>query len=256
MAMGFRFFVVIKASLVVIMLAHMPSALITGANRGIGRALTEAYSSKGWITFAVVRNPLFAAELNNLDPSLVVPIVADVGVDSCTEIISDVLRNYGSKLDVLINGAGVSGLSSEIVKVTSVEVNELFQIHCLGALRCTQACLPYLLNATNPIIVNITSRLASLTRTACGQFKDEQHSYAYRIAKSAQNMFTICMSLELLPKGVRVLALHPGSVRTRLGSPSAGLTPEEAAARIMFLVERIPLQQPLFVDTDGQPIEW
>src|SRR6266496_814999 len=120
----------------------MPSVLITGANRGIGRALTEQYSSKGWLTFAVIRNASFVSELTNINQNKIIPIVADVGTDVCKDIIGAAIRNHESALDVLINNAGVSGRSSELETVSCSELEQLFQIHCLGALRCTQACLP------------------------------------------------------------------------------------------------------------------
>jgi NAD(P)-dependent dehydrogenase (short-subunit alcohol dehydrogenase family) len=227
----------------------MPGVLVTGASRGIGRALVELYLGRGWTTFALVRSA-------GSCPEGAVPIVADVRDDATREAVAGVLAARAEPLDLLVNNAGIGGRGMALESVEPSEMLDLFQTHCLGALRCTQAALPYLMRAGRPTVVNVTSRLGSIARSAAGDFDAERHSYAYRVAKASLNMLTVCMAAELRPAGVRVLAVHPGTVRTGLGPASAPFSADEAAANLAGLVETAGDLGPAFLGPDGLPVAW
>ena len=132
---------------------------------------------------------------------------------------------------------------------------DLFQANCLGALRCTRACLPYLRTAPHPLVVNISSRLGSMSWNVTHPSVAKVHSYSYRVSKASMNMLTVCMALELESIGIRVVAVHPGTVRTRLGSPDAKLSPREAAAALVRLFSS-DLNGPQFLDPDRKSYAW
>ena len=131
-----------------------------------------------------------------------------------------------------------------------------FNVHCLGAMNVTQAVLPLLEQSDSPLIINISSRLASMSRNARGEFAGRGFSYAYRIAKGAQNMLTLCLADELGPRGFRVCALHPGRLKTQSGSDDACLTADQPAAAIYRMVEDNTLENGSYYCVEEGSMEW
>jgi len=212
------------------------AVLITGASRGLGRALVEFYASHGWKTVPLVRDPQMAERMRS-ELTACSPIVADVMTDDLLTDVSQGLSRIG-QIDVLINNAGVPGQSTTIDSVMPDEIGTLFQTHCLGAMRCTKATIPFM-QGRSRIIINITSRFGSVTRWASGAFAGRSVSYSYRIAKASQNMLTVSMAAELGPRGFIVCAVHPGRLKTQSGSSDADTEPDTAARRLAEWIESI-----------------
>ena len=160
-------------------------------------------------------------------------IVADVTDDEVQIAIAEALSEIG-RLDVLVNNAGLPGQTTEIERVTTAEVDVLLQTHCLGALRCSKAVIPFMGNGRRQI-VNVTSRFGSITRWASGAFARRSISYSYRIAKASQNMLTVCLAKELSEGGFIVCGVHPGRIRTLSGANDANTEPVDAAKRLACL---------------------
>lgn len=210
----------------------MSSVLITGASKGLGRALNERYLELGWITFPLVRSDAVAIEIEQSAPSNKChPIVADVCSADVEDAISRKLRAFG-QLDLLINNAGIPGKSSGLESTTPDEAEELFRVHVSGALRVTRAAARFLAFSKDATIINISSRLGSLEKSASGEFAGKGFSYTYRIAKAAQNMLSVCLFEEFGPKGIAVAAIHPGQFVSDSSASGADLTSQEVAARI------------------------
>ncbi|MFC5470642.1 SDR family NAD(P)-dependent oxidoreductase [Cohnella suwonensis] len=235
----------------------MESVLITGANRGLGLELLKVFYSSSFNTFPVVRSEEAADQLRIRFPIRCCPIVADLTNDKSIEIIRRILGESTHPLDIVVNNAGVSGTEYLIETVRTEEVNDLFNIHCLGPIRTVQACIPHLRNSKNPRIINVSSRLGSLTRMASGEFKDRGFSYSYRMAKAAQNMFTICLGQELLEDNIAVCAIHPGQLLTRGRSTDADTDPAIAAENIYKWIKEIDINSSgLFVQPLVQDMAW
>jgi NAD(P)-dependent dehydrogenase (short-subunit alcohol dehydrogenase family) len=217
-------------------LTDQRSILITGASRGLGFELAKLCLAKGWLTFPLVRDTTAVSPLCERSRHCY-PIVADVRFDDCSAKIAAAVSGRTTRLDVLVNNAGSSGKARSIDEVTSQELLELLQVHCLGAVRCTLAALPWLRAAKGAKIVNISSRLASLARNAGGEFAPREFSYSYRIAKAAQNMFTLCLRAELKEQGIAVYAVHPGGLRTAMATAYADTDVDVAAARLLDFIE-------------------
>ncbi|WP_422657591.1 SDR family NAD(P)-dependent oxidoreductase [Paenibacillus sp. EC2-1] len=235
----------------------MESVLITGANRGLGLELQKSFHSGSFITFPVVRTVEAAEQLQKQFPSGCFPIVADLTSDDSIEIIKTNLSRNTDSLDIVINNAGISGSEFLIETVRTEEVNDLFNIHCLGAIRTTQACIQYLRKSDNPRVINISSRLGSLSRMASGEFKNSGFSYSYRMAKAAQNMFTICLGEELMKDNITVCAIHPGQLLTRGRSTDADTDPAIAAENIYKWIRKVDINDTgLFVQPFVQNMPW
>ena len=211
----------------------MDSVLITGAGRGLGRALTGAFLSSGWHVYALVRNPAHVDELRAEGDNKCTVIVGDVTTHSVVGAIHDTLAS-GLRLDVLINNAGIAGSGSTIDMASENEIEALLAVHCLAALRITKAAWPYLSPCAT--IINISSRFGSVTKAASGELDSIECSYAYRIAKAAQNMLTLCISKDLAGSSRKACAIHPGQLTTETASTDADRDPREAAEKLIALL--------------------
>jgi len=229
--------------------------IITGASRGLGRALVESYSSRGWKTVPLVRDAEVAERIRRELPNSF-PIVSDVMSDEVETDITQWLRRIG-QIDVLINNAGVPGRTTTIGSVTPDEVDVLFQTHCLGTLRCTKAALPFMQNGQR-FIVNVTSRFGSVGRWASGAFAGRSISYSYRIAKASQNMLTVSLADELGPQGFVVCAVHPGRLKTQSGAIDADTEPTEAAHHLAEWIDDIDpsMNGKCFDLENSETMEW
>ena len=215
----------------------MRSLLVTGAARGFGRALSEVFLRDGWRVFALVRRDPDVELLTAMHAERLIAFKADVCRGDAGRRIRRVLDAEGGALDLLVNNAGRSGTGMSIDALSAQELKSLLDLHCLGAMRCAQAALPYLRRAPGALLVNVSSRLGSLQRNASGHFPSGRFSYDYRIAKAAQNMLTLCLGSELEGSGVSVCAVHPGRLKTGTGGDGAHLSPGEAAERFLSFVK-------------------
>lgn len=225
------------------------TALITGARRGFGFALTRQFTSKGWKVLSVIRNNNDINKLKEL-PNCI-PIISDITSDQVQSAIRKSLREIRA-VDVLINNAGIPGSGAHLDETTPNEVLSLIDVHCIGALRVIQAVLPFM--AEGGIIINVSSRFGSISKVSRGELDDIKCSYSYRIAKAAQNMLTQCLCREFKNKNIRICSIHPGRLKTENASSDADRTTEEAATRIFTMLDAI--EHGKFYSLFGETIEW
>lgn len=231
----------------------MPAVLVTGAGRGFGRALAQEYLRRGWTLYPLVRDP-GAAEKFAAVPACR-PIVADVAADGVEEAIAAALGEHDEALDLLVNNAGSIRKLRGLAATTPADLEALFRVHCVGALRCVRAALPWLRRSAGATVVDVTSRFGSIGRTAAGEFRG---IYSYQIAKAAQNMLSVCLDHELRAEGIRVFAVHPGRLRTAAGAVDADTEPAIAARRFADWVDRVGRDAPCGCHDlmGGGLIEW
>lgn len=208
---------------------NQKAILITGAGKGLGLAVTNCFLANGWIVYGLVRT---GEDALTLEKAGTVAIISDVTKDSVQD---DIRKAVSHELSIIINNAGVVGCGNSLNNTEASDLIKLFDVHCLGALRICQSAISML--SKSGLILNISSRLGSITRTASGEFDDISCSYSYRVAKAAQNMLTQVISREYKDTGIRVCAVHPGILKTRTGPEDADNTPEEAAEKIYSLTK-------------------
>lgn len=218
----------------------MPAILVTGAGRGFGRAVLEEYLARGWTAFPLVRDAGVARALEAQSAGCH-PVVADVGTDEAEAAIAAALGAAGAPLDLLVNNAGSIRKLRGLAATEPSDVETLFRVHCVGALRCTRAALPWLRRAERPLVVNVSSRFGSIGRTVAGEFRG---IYSYNVAKAAQNMLTACLDDELRAEGIRVLAVHPGRLKTSVGAADADTDPAAAARALADWASRVDRDAP------------
>lgn len=152
-------------------------------------------------------------------------------------------------LDVLVNNAGVfpeeGNESLESLPLECFE--EAFAVNVVGVARVTRLFLPLLTRAAHPRVINISSLAGSVSG------KEDSRYYCYSASKAALNMLTRTMAAELRPRGVTVVAVTPGWVKTEMGGPNAPLTVEESARSLAATIDRITHHDAgHFLDRDGQ----
>lgn len=212
------------------------SILITGASRGFGFALSIQFLKKRWRVLPLVRNHEDARVLKEADANRCYPIVSDVTHSSVITAIRESVASHGP-IHVLINNAGLAGEGTALHETTADEVAALIDVHCLGVQRVTQAVLPHM--HKHGVVINVSSRFGSISKVSTGQLDDIPCSYAYRIAKAAQNMLTQCMCREFRNTDIKICAIHPGRLKTDSASFDADKTPEEAALMLFSMLNRI-----------------
>ena len=224
----------------------MPTAMVTGANRGIGFEIVQQLLDRNYEVHATYRHDKGAlANLNH--PGLVLHRL-DVRNDQDVASAMDCL---GPTLDLLVNNAGVSdGRWSSIAEIDFDIVSTVMEVNAIAPVRVTQHALPRLTNAGGTVLM-ITSLMGSIADCSSGK------SYAYRASKTALNMFTTAMKNELRAKGVSLLLMHPGWVETDMGGPNAPIQADESVNGIMARIEEQTLELTgRFVDYAGQALPW
>jgi len=220
----------------------MPTALITGANRGIGLELSRLYAARGWDVIGVCRET--SEELAEVAKQVI------EGIDITQE--KDVTRLAqtveGTTLDLLINNAGL--LQDETLgQIDFDSIRTQMEINAYGPLRVTEALLNNLQKGSK--VANITSRMGSIADN------DSGGRYGYRASKAALNAFGRSLAMDLKPEGVAVAQLHPGYVKTRMVNFGGMITPEEAAKGLAQRIDELTLENTgSFWHSNGEELPW
>jgi NAD(P)-dependent dehydrogenase (short-subunit alcohol dehydrogenase family) len=219
----------------------MATYLITGTNRGIGLAYCQELQKRGETVIAVCREP--SAELKDLG----VRIEAGIDVTSDEKVAELAQRLQGTKLDVLINNAGIIQNES-LDQLDFDSILKQFEVNAIGPLRVTEALLP-LLNEGSKIAL-MTSRMGSIEDNSSGG------RYGYRMSKAALCMAGKSLSIDLKPRKIPVAILHPGLIKTRMTGFS-GTPPEEAVQGLLARIEELNLENSgTFWHANGEVLPW
>ena len=209
------------------------TTLITGANRGIGRAMFDAYRARGVAVTGTHRDAA-RTDILRLD-------VADPGS------VAQMARDFGEgRLDLLVCNAGVypdKGMALE--DLTAGLWAQAFAVNVTGVFLTIQAMLPNLRAAKGKIAI-ISSQMASDTKAPGG-------SYIYRASKAAALNLGRNLAVDLKGDGIAVGIYHPGWVQTDMGGRSASITPDAAADGLLARFEELSLATTgCFRTWDGQ----
>lgn len=225
----------------------MPSALVTGASRGLGLALAKGLARRGWTVWAAARVPgagLPADMTGDLRP-VALDLTDPASIDSLPARIG------APALDLLFNCAGLMGSSAPLEGPgDTASWAEILQVNVTGTMRLTLALLP-LLTRGDRKVVSLTSRLSSIAENT------EGGTTAYRASKAALNAAMHSLSREPAAKGFVIAIVTPGWVRTDMGGAGAPVTAEERAEALIELLPRLgPAQSGRFLNFDGTGIAW
>ncbi len=202
-------------------------ALVSGANRGIGKEITRQLADQDWLVFATGRqaSPIQAVA-KELGPN-VIPMVCDIcRLDQCAMAAALVESRYG-RLDVLINNAGIIG-NRPAAAFDLEQVHEVMDTNLYGTIHLTRAMWPLLLKSADARVINISSGMGSLGDQSKGDYA------AYRMSKWALNGWTLLLAGDA-PEAVSVNAMCPGWVKTDMGGLGAERPVEKGAETAVWL---------------------
>jgi NAD(P)-dependent dehydrogenase (short-subunit alcohol dehydrogenase family) len=189
--------------------------LITGANSGFGRAITEAAVAAGDVAVATARRVTSLDNLAAAHPGQIdaMPLdVTDPGAIDAT--VRDVIGRHG-RIDVLVNNAGRTHVGAA-EETTAAELRDLFEVHLFGPAALTRAVLPHMRSRRSGAIVQISSM--------GGQMSFAGFS-AYSATKFALEGMSEALADEVRPLGIKVLIVEPGAFRTGLFGNHSASTP-------------------------------
>jgi NAD(P)-dependent dehydrogenase (short-subunit alcohol dehydrogenase family) len=230
------------------------TTVVTGAGRGLGKAIATLFAQAGASSIFVVRDREAGEQIvGGLKER---GLKADVGVADVTEaeqitmLVLDLMQRYKT-IDVLVNNAGVLFDEDQAMRASHFDplvLQKTIDVNLLGPIRMCDAFVPYMPEGGR--IINVSSGL--------GQFDGESdgHDPAYSISKAGLNMFTQLLAADLRDRKIMVDALDPGWVRTDMGGSNATLEPEKAAESALFLAARDPSTQTGLFWRRRQVIPW
>jgi NAD(P)-dependent dehydrogenase (short-subunit alcohol dehydrogenase family) len=230
-------------------------ALVTGANKGIGKEIARQLAAAGLTVYVGSRDAARGERAVEEIGGDARPLVLDV---THAASIADAAHQVGA-LDILVNNAGISG-DDETPDREDVDTFRLiYETNVFGVVAVTNGFLPALRRSAHPRIVNISSGTGSLTWATGPQFPHRGGYAAYRSSKAALNALTVYYAHALAGDGIKVNALAPGLRRTDLNATAAtsGGDPAEAAAgaiRLALLKDDGPSGE--FFSWDGTPVPW
>ena len=208
-------------------------AIVTGASRGIGRAIALLLALQGAKVVAVARTAEELEELNAKTQGLAIP--ADVAdEDDAQHIVTETLSRFG-RLDILVCNAGV-GSFNLLEHFDAAEWDRIFDVNVKGTFLLCKAVVPHFKAQGRGHIVGITSDVSKRTFA---------HGTAYGASKFAQDALLASLRKEVRPHGVKVSTIYPGLVDTyfndsRPGSPDAEKThlkPSDVAQAVRYVLE-------------------
>jgi dehydrogenase/reductase SDR family member 4 len=182
-------------------------AIVTGASRGIGRAIAEVFVREGArVAICGRKQETLDQVAGEIGPS-VKPIACHVGrADQIEKLVATTTRHFGP-INILVNNAATNISFGPCLEIDEAQFDKMIEINVKSAFRLVQAIAPGMCDRGNGAIINIAS-VAGL--------RPLRNSLLYSMTKAALIMMTQSYALELGPKGVRVNAIAPGLIQTAL----------------------------------------
>jgi len=209
----------------------MPTALITGVSRGLGKELARQYAADGW--------KVIGAERKDMD-------MTDVA-----QIRRFAAKLKGEPIDLLFCNAGISGKRGMALgSFDYASWEEVMRINVLGAAAVAEALVENVAASEKKVIAMMSSRLGSITESSGA-------SLPYATSKAALNMLVKALGATLASRGVKVVALSPGWVRTDMGGAGASLAPQTSVAGLRKVLAGLKAgDSGRFFSYEGSAIPW
>jgi NAD(P)-dependent dehydrogenase (short-subunit alcohol dehydrogenase family) len=217
----------------------MPTALITGANRGLGLEFVRQYRADGWEVIATARQA--SPELDGLGVRVERLDMSDLAAVSSFDPQAD-------RLDLLVANAGTYGPRDARTAGEAGEWLETFAVNTVAPYLLAQAVTSQVYAAGGKLIA-VSTRMGSIEDNSSGGF------LAYRSSKTALNM--AWRTLALANRDLVCAVLHPGWVQTRMGGANAPVAPEESIAGMRRVIDGLgPQDSGEFFDYRGERVPW
>ena len=228
------------------------TALVTGANRGIGLEVCRQFARQGHDVILTARDGAkakAAAARLRADGS-VAPAVLDVTDARTIQLLARELASRGVRVDIVVNNAAVLvGESRAVLETTDDDLRATFETNVFGAVAVCRAFVPGMIARRFGRVVNVSSQAGQLASMST-------YAPAYSMSKSALNAFTRQLAAATRGKGILVNSACPGWVRTDMGGPTATRSVEEGADTIVWLATLPAVGPTGGFFSDRREIDW
>ena len=226
-------------------------ALIVGANRGIGLGVVKEMLRRGWSVIATARDPGKAAELNALaaaNPGKLEILALEMTDGASLDGLAATMK--GKALDAVLINAGISGPEHKSASAaTEAETGKLMFTNAVAPIRLARA-LADSVKAQTGVLAFTSSVMGSVALNAGGH-------ELYRASKAALNSMSRGLWSEVKGRGVTLLSMHPGWVRTDMGGSAAPVGVDESAAGLVKVIEQERgKHRHAFIDFQGEEFAW
>lgn len=224
----------------------MPTILITGAGRGLGLELARQYLEEGWRVIGSVRDAKGGAALEKVGADV---LTLDVSDFSSIKKLNAQIK--GAPIDLLFCNAGIIGRRGMALgSFDYAEWEKVLRVNVLGVAAVIEALADNVAASERKLIAVMSSRLGSIAESN-GQ------TLPYATSKAALNLLAKGLSVTLAARGITVLALSPGWVRTDMGGEGAPLSPEVSVRGLRkVLAGATKGDSGKFLSHDGSPVAW
>jgi NAD(P)-dependent dehydrogenase (short-subunit alcohol dehydrogenase family) len=231
----------------------MPTLLITGASRGLGLEFVRQYVKAGWQVIATCRAPDKADALRALAGGAngAVEIEAYDVIDA--ESAQRLATKIGKRpIDLLLANAGVIGPRDYTpATVDDAAWGEVMRVNVMAPLRIATLLTDAVAASDRKLMAFISSRLGSMAVNETGGL------YVYRSSKAALNAVVKSLAVDLAPRGITTVALHPGWVKTDMGGPSADIDAVTSVTGMVRVLGSVAAADSgRLINYSGEPIPW
>lgn len=226
-----------------------PVVLITGAGRGLGLEFARQYVNDGWRVIGTVRDSAGRDRLRALGGDVA---AHEVDVTNLSTIRALAVALKGTAIDVLVCNAGIVGLRGVQIGEVNYRVwEEVLRVNLLGPVAVAEALVENIAAGRKKVIAMISSRLGSISETGTVGY------LLYGSSKAGLNSATRALSVGFADRGVTVIALSPGWVRTDMGGQEAPLSPETSVGGMRRVIGSLgPNSTGKFFAYDGSIVPW
>lgn len=240
---------------------YIPTTLITGANRGIGFEFAKQYLAKGWRVIATCRKPEAADDLITLQaeyPDLLIIDKLDVRDHTQIDLLAE--RYNNTRIDVLLNNAGISGgqIDQMFGRFNYETYNAVLETNTIGPLKMAEAFYPHVRDSRHKKIITVSSSEGSISNV----FKRGGRLFFYRSSKSALNMVMVNLAYMLKDRGIVVAMVNPGPTNTDFMASLAAMgfplrKTEVAVSDMMRNIDALSIENTgAYLNYNGKTVPW
>lgn len=248
----------------------MATILVTGARQGLGLEFTRQYAAVGWRVFATCLEPHSATELRNEAANTGGRVtVHELDVDNHVQVDALSKKLEGESIDILLNNAGRAGNWEDTFGTLDFEDwQKVIRTNLFGPAKMAEAFIEHVARSDKKLIVTVASGLASLELNAEGREVLEYDNYEgaglgpggllyYRTSKAALNMLNRNLAVFVRDRGITVLGVAPGHVRTEMGGWDAPGLPEDSVRAMREVIANAGIKDTgKVILYDGREYPW
>ena len=223
----------------------MPTVLVTGCDTGLGVEFARQYAADGWTVIATCLDPDRAPETRAVAGD-VRAMKLDVSDLAAIDALAAELR--GEPIDILISNAGIGRPHPPFGKTDYALWQRMLAVNLIGPMRLAEAFVDHVAASRMKVMAFVSSRMGSMALNVTGG------SYGYRSSKAGLNAVVKSLAVDLAPREILVLALHPGWAKTE---PGARIDVDRSVAGMRAIIERCSRHETgSFLAFNDTPLPW